>query len=73
MLLRARLHFICWRVPKTLGTSELLEVTHCHALLGGSGATGVCKDKCMSRNVEGKKCRGPESNLTAAASTFGST
>ena len=35
MLLRARLHFICWRVPKTLRTSELLEVTHCHALLEG--------------------------------------
>jgi hypothetical protein len=33
MLLRARVHSLGWRVPKTLGTCELLEVTHCHELV----------------------------------------
>jgi len=47
---------------------ELLEVTRCHTLLEGPEQPSFVKTKCVSRNVEEKKCRGPGMDRTSAGS-----
>jgi hypothetical protein len=55
----------------TLGTCELLEVTHCQASAGPEQSAFV-KTKCMRRDVK-KKVPGPGSHIVATARSLRSS